>query len=71
MWHGPETAEVSGPENIEISGKATDCIFMQTSIGIRRRSTYIYLPDRTLFRVGGPKDMVNIRATTKDEALKP
>ncbi|HLY12592.1 MAG TPA: hypothetical protein VKW04_25030 [Planctomycetota bacterium] len=68
---GPETAEVSGPETIDFFGKPTDCIFMQTSVGIRRKTTYTYLPDRTLYRVGGPKDLFSVRASTKDEALKP
>jgi hypothetical protein len=66
-----ESVEVSGPENVEIYGKPTDCIFVQTSVGVRRKSTYTYLPDRTLLRVGGPKDVVSVRASTKDEALKP
>jgi hypothetical protein len=66
-----ESVEVSGPENVELYGKPTDCVFMQTSIGVRRKSTYTYLPDRTLLRVGGPRDVVSVRASTKDEALKP
>jgi hypothetical protein len=69
-WSG-ETVEVGGLENIEIYGKPTECILMQTSVGVRRKSTYTYLPDRTLYRVGGPKDLLSVRASTKDEALKP
>jgi len=38
-------------------------------VGIRRKTTYFYLPDRTLFRVGGPKDVFAVRACTKEEAL--
>jgi hypothetical protein len=68
---GPETAEVSGLENIEMYGKPTDCFFVQTSVGLRRKSTYTYLPDRSLLRVGGPKDVFSVRASNKDEALKP
>lgn len=67
---GPETIEVGGQENLELAGKAIDCILVQTSVGVRRKTTYIYLPDRTLFRVGGPKDPFSVRASTKDEALK-
>jgi len=67
----PETAEVSGLENLELYGKATDCYIVQTSLGIRRKTTYTYLPDRSLFRVGGPKDVFSVRASTKEEALKP
>ena len=68
---GPETVEVSGLENIEFYGKPTDCFIAQTSVGVRRKSTFTYLPDRSLFRVGGPKDVFSVRASTKDEALKP
>ncbi|HLY72661.1 MAG TPA: hypothetical protein VKU80_00965 [Planctomycetota bacterium] len=68
---GPETVEVSGLENIELYGKPTDCFIVQTSVGVRRKTTYTYLPDRSLYRVGGPKDMYSVRASTKDEALKP
>lgn len=68
---GPETVEVSGLENIEIYGKPTDCYIVQTSIGVRRKTTYTYLPDRRLLRVGGPKDIFSVRASTKEEALKP
>ncbi len=67
----PETVEVSGLENIELYGKPTDCYIVQTSIGVRRKTTYTYLPDRSLLRVGGPKDMFSVRASSKDEALKP
>jgi len=68
---GAETVEVSGLENIELYGKPTDCYIVQSSVGVRRKTTYTYLPDRTLYRVGGPKDVVSVRASTKDEALKP
>lgn len=68
---GPESMEVSGLENIEIYGKPTDCYIVQSFIGIRRKTTYTFLPDRSLYRVGGPKDVVSLRASTKDEALKP
>jgi len=69
-WTG-EMVEVSGLENIELYGKPTDCYIVQTSIGVRRKTTYTYLPDRSLLRVGGPKDVFSVRASTKDEALKP
>lgn len=68
---GPETVEVSGLESLEIAGKPTDCYIVQTSVGIRRKTTYTYLPDRSLYRVGGPKDVFSVRASTKEEALKP
>lgn len=68
---GTEMVEVGGLENIEIYGKPTACILLQTSVGLRRKATYTYLPDRTLYRVGGPKDVVSVHASTKDEALKP
>jgi len=67
---GPETLEVSGPENLELYGKPTDCILMMTSAGIRRKTTYTYLPDRSLLRVGGPKDVFSVRASTKEDAMK-
>ncbi len=67
---GPETLEVSGPENLELYGKPTDCILMMNSAGVRRKTTYTYLPDRSLFRVGGPKDVFSVRASTKEDALK-
>lgn len=67
---GPETIEISGKENLELYGKPTDCILMMSSIGVRRKTTYTYLPDRSLLRVGGPKDVFSVRASTKEEALK-
>ena len=68
---GPETVEVSGLENLDLVGKPTDCYIVQTSVGVRRKTTYTYLSDRSLFRVGGPKDVFSVRASTKEEALKP
>jgi len=67
---GPETIEVSGLENIEIYGKPTDCILVQSSVGVRRKTTYTFLPDRSLYRVGGPKDVFSVRACSKEDALK-
>lgn len=67
---GPETIEVSGPENLELYGKPTDCIIVMSSVGVRRKTTYTYLPDRSLYRVGGPKDVFSVRAATREEALK-
>ena len=67
---GPETLEVSGPENLEIYGKPTDCILMMNSSGVRRKTTYTYLPDRSLYRVGGPKDVFSVRASAKEDAQK-
>jgi hypothetical protein len=32
--------------------------------------TYYYAPDRSVIRVGGPKDVFSIRATTKEQAEK-
>jgi len=66
----PETLEVGGLENLEFYGKPTDCILMMSGAGIRRKTTYTYLPDRSLYRVGGPKDPFSVRASTKEEVLK-
>ncbi|HUR38978.1 MAG TPA: hypothetical protein VM222_05770 [Planctomycetota bacterium] len=66
----PESLEVSGLENLEFYGKPTDCILVMSGTGIRRRTTYTYLPDRSLYRVGGPKDAFSVRASTKEEVLK-
>jgi hypothetical protein len=66
---GSESVEVSGLENLELGGKSLDCILVQTCLGVRRKTTYIYLPDRTLLRVGGPKDVFSVRAASKEEAL--
>jgi hypothetical protein len=66
----PETLEVGGLENLEFHGKPTDCILMMSGAGIRRKTTYTFLPDRSLYRVGGPKDPISLRVSTKEEVLK-
>jgi hypothetical protein len=66
----PETLEVGGLENLDFSGKPTDCILVMSGSGVRRRTTYTYLPDRSLYRVGGPKDLFSVRVSTKEEVLK-
>jgi len=43
---------------------------VQAYVGRRKNMTYYYAPDRSILRVGGPKDLFSIRLTTKEEAEK-
>lgn len=68
-WH-VETIDVGGPESLEIDGRTRPCTLVQAYVGRRKNMTYYYAPDRSVIRVGGPKDIFSIRASTKEEALK-
>jgi hypothetical protein len=65
-----ETIDVGGPENLEVDGRTRDCTLVQAYVGRRKNMTYYYAPDRSVIRVGGPKDVFSIRASTKEEAQK-
>jgi len=62
--------DVGGPETLEIDGRTRDCVLVQAYVGRRRNMTYFYAPDRSVLRVGGPKELLSIRASTKEEAQK-
>ncbi|RPH43135.1 MAG: hypothetical protein EHM91_08920 [Planctomycetota bacterium] len=65
-----EMIDVGGPESLEVDGRTRDCTLVQAYVGRRKNMTYYYAPDRSVIRVGGPKDVFSIRASTKDEAEK-
>jgi hypothetical protein len=65
-----ETIDVGGPETLDVDGRTRNCILVQAYIGRRKNMTYYYAPDRTVLRVGGPKELFSIRASTKEEAQK-
>jgi hypothetical protein len=65
-----EMVDVGAPETLEVDGRARECILVQAYVGRRKNMTYYYGPDRSIFRVGGPKDVFSIRLTTKEEAQK-
>jgi hypothetical protein len=65
-----ELIDVGGTETLEIDGRTRECILVQAYVGRRKNMTYYYGPDRSIIRVGGPKDLFSIRATTKEEAQK-
>ena len=66
-----ELIDVGGPETLEVDGRTRDCTLVQAYIGRRKNQTYYYAPDRSVIRVGGPKEVFSIRASTKEEAQKP
>jgi hypothetical protein len=65
-----EIIDVGGPETLDVDGRTRNCILVQAYIGRRKNMTYYYAPDRTVLRVGGPKELFSIRASTKEEAQK-
>ena len=65
-----EMIDVGGAETLEIDGRPRDCILVQAYSGRRKNMTYYYGPDRSILRVGSPKDVFSIRLTTKEEAQK-
>jgi hypothetical protein len=65
-----EVIDVGGAETLEIDGRSRECILVQAYVGRRKNMTYYYAPDRSILRVGGPKDLFSIRLTTKEEAEK-
>jgi hypothetical protein len=65
-----ETIDVGGPETLEVDGRTRSCTLVQAYVGRRKNMTYYYGPDRSVIRVGGPKEIFSIRASTKEEALK-
>jgi hypothetical protein len=65
-----EMVDVGGAETLEIDGRSRECILVQAYSGRRKNMTYFYAPDRSIIRVGGPKDVFSIRLTTKEEAQK-
>ena len=67
---GVEAIDVGGAENLDVDGRVRPCILVQSYVGRRKSMTYYFAPDRTMLRLGGPKDLFSIRATTQDEALK-
>jgi hypothetical protein len=67
---GVEMIDVGGSETLEIDGRSRQCTLVQAYMGRRKNMTYYYAPDRSIIRVGGPKDMFSIRLSTKEEAQK-
>jgi hypothetical protein len=67
---GVEVIDVGGAETLEIDGRSRECILVQAYVGRRKNMTYYYAPDRSILRVGGPKDLFSIRLSTKEEAQK-
>lgn len=65
-----EMIDVGGPETLEVDGRTRSCTLVQAYVGRRKNMTYYYAPDRSVLRVGGPKELFSIRASTKEEALK-
>jgi len=65
-----EIIDVGGPESLEVDGRVRECTLVQAYVGRRKNMTYYYAPDRSVIRVGGPKDVFSIRASTKEESEK-
>jgi len=65
-----EMIDVGGLETLEVDGRTRECILVQAYVGRRKNMTYYYAPDRSILRVGGPKDLFSVRATTKEDAQK-
>ena len=65
-----ESIDVGGPESLDFDGRTHSCILVQAYVGRRKNMTYFYAPDRSILRVGGQKDLISIKATTKEEAQK-
>ncbi len=66
-----EQIEVGSPERLEVDGKPREVILVQSRLDRLKYLTYTYAAsDRSLLRLGGPKDAFSIRAASKEEALK-
>ncbi len=65
-----ETVDVGEAETLEVDGRSRPCVLVQTSSGLRKALTYYYATDRTLLRLGGPRELLTIRALSKEDALK-
>jgi hypothetical protein len=65
-----EIIDVGGPETLDVDGRSTNCVLVQAYIDRRKNMTYYYSRERTVLRVGGPKEQFSIRASTKEEAQK-
>ncbi len=65
----PEMVEVNGRENLEIDGTRRDAHILFCREDRRRTLTYYVAPDGGLIRLGGIKEPISIRASTKEAAL--
>ena len=67
-WN-PETVEVNDRENLDIDGTRREAHILFCREDRRRTVTYYVAPDGGLIRVGGVKEPISIRASTKETAL--
>lgn len=66
-----ELLEVNDQERMDVEGKKREARVVFSAVDRRRNETYYYLPDATLLRLGGPRDVFSLRAASKEGALKP
>ncbi|MBI3857331.1 MAG: hypothetical protein HY293_16715 [Planctomycetes bacterium] len=65
-----ELVDVGGPETLEVDGRTRNCVLVQCYVGRRKNVTCFYGPDRWVIRVGGHREILSIRESTKEEAQK-
>lgn len=66
-----EMIEAAGAEEMDVDGRRLKAVVALTRFDRRKTIAYTYGTDGALLRQGGPKDVFSVRASTKDEALKP
>jgi len=67
-WN-PELVEVNDKESLELDGVRREAHILFCREDRRRNLTYYVAPDGTLIRMGGVKETLSIRASTKEAAL--
>jgi hypothetical protein len=66
-----EKIEAGGAEAVEIDDRKVQAVVALCRVDRRKTQAYTYGVDRVLLQQGGAKDLFSVRATSKDEALKP
>jgi hypothetical protein len=69
-WNA-EPVEVNAASPMELDGRKVEAHVVFAKPDRRRNQTYYYGTDRALLRFGGVKDLMSLRAGTREEALKP
>lgn len=66
-----ELVEVNAAEPVELDGRRVHAVTVLCRVDRRRYVTYYFDEHAGLLRQGGTRDTFSIRASTKEEALKP
>ena len=66
-----EKIETAGAEMMEIDDRKVRAVVALCRLDRRKNQAYTFGMDRVLLQQGGARDLFSVRATTKEEALKP